>query len=144
MFRGAQVLRHTRTYKKKKKKKDRRQILRPSRMSRECLNVCVLHMCTYVFCTFDELENNWGAKCDRIPCEKIFEGGSPLLCDVDDNSLRVEIFGYWSNGIMQIYFISSFRWRWWVKIYIYILHFSSSLKPLNNVWSIETISRVKF
>lgn len=109
MFRGAQVLRHTRTYKKKKKKKDRRQILRPSRMSRECLNVCVLHMCTYVFCTFDELENNWGAKCDRIPCEKIFEGGSPLLCDVDDNSLRVEIFGYWSNGIMQIYFISSFR-----------------------------------
>lgn len=121
-----------------KKKKDRRQILRPSRVSRECLNV-VYFTCVHMYFVRSMSSRIIGRKVWSNPLGEDFWG---WFSPVDDNSLRVEIFGYRSNGIMQteniFYIFFSLIER---SKNIYILHFSSLLKPLN---SIETIPNFEY
>lgn len=116
VFRDAQVLRHTRTC---KKKKDRRQILRPSRVSRECLNV-VYFTCVHMYFVRSMSSRIIGRKVWSNPLGEDFWG---WFSPVDDNSLRVEIFGYRSNGIMQtenIFYIFFSLIERTKNIYIYI------------------------
>lgn len=117
-----------------KKKKDRRQILRPSRVSRECLNV-VYFTCVHMYFVRSMSSRIIGRKVWSNPLGEDFWG---WFSPVDDNSLRVEIFGYRSNGIMQtenifyiffsliertkniyIYCISLLYWNLWTALKLF-------------------------